>query len=155
MTLLFKCIVYGILLYNIFHVNEWIAVGFALTFLLIEVIGHNVGTFKATSLAKLQEIDKTAKEIEATINRGQITTQSTEIVFVSEPLTKEELDLIPAVKAGDVESINKFLHSRCVNKEIDFNTSGIPLEVKNALALNLINEIEGRTDTHWDDLLED
>lgn len=157
MTAIFKLLVYGFILYQVYQLNGWVALGLGIAFLMIELLSAGVLQANKLSARKLQEIDKMVKDIGMAVTMNPILSPQIGIAFLSEPFTEEEKKLIPAVKDGDVNSINEFLHLRCVNKSIDFNTSEFPPELKSDIANNLIREIDGDKGSQngWDEILDD
>lgn len=134
--LFLRIIVYTLISYNVASVSYWASGAFALIFLFIEFIFLLIASLKSSiDVLLLKQEQKLSHDFE----------------FTSEELTKEEADLVDAIRDGNTKAATDFLHNRCNNKLFDFNL--MPEQLRLIVAQRLINAINRNESPTWKDLL--
>jgi len=143
--------IYGLTLYNTYSISWWIAIGFVLAFIHIElcILAISVLRNQVTKIQAELEEERDSDFQHPSMDFG--------FEFSSTPLSKEEELYIEEAQEGSVESVEKFLASRCQDKSVDFTT--IPLPVKLIMTAKVMALVESKTNnksaTDWDDVIED
>lgn len=145
-----RWILYGLIVFNVAYLNAWAAVGFGLTFLVLEAALHSI-TIIRLDLKELREEAETEKS-ETPNDFGM----NFGYEFSSAALTSEESEYIEALQSGDgnIENVDKFLSSRCKDKTADF--TNVPIPVKLLMSAKIMSLVsDDKTESEWADVITD
>lgn len=139
---------YGLIIYNTFSISWWVSLGFLVTFLHLELSVLAIA-FLRRDTKNLQVANEASKKSFSPLDADF------GFEFSSEPLTDEEKEYIKQGQSGDIKGVENFLHSRCLNKTIDFTE--VPIAVKLLMTAKVMSilDISTKPEAEWADVIED
>jgi hypothetical protein len=151
MFLELRWVIYGLIIYNTYYINGWIAFAFFITFFGLELI-----IYVATNeFKKVKEATTILANKLDSLNQASSTNGG--FHFATKPLSEEEVEWVRRIKEyKDEESVNNLLNARCLSSTVDFADSGIALPIKLSMVDQLLNIIQNsQPPDDWDETLDE